>query len=789
MIARILLSVLFMVATLFASAQSSELYKELFLNAGFESSENKEFLGITKVEFEDWTITADFESVIVETEDKVEGKQALKINASKQKENTISQDVFGAIEQPTPYATYELKINYKVLTSVDGGDVKIESFWSGAMSGEMEHDADKLKTGFFSASEWTEKVIETTCPDGANRFTFQVKVPKGAVVLFDNFSFRRKQTTNPEMNIKYTTTHVTADINTSVDYPAVIVEQANLTKPIQVEITGADRQYFTASVTSIPAKDGNTEIIVTYKPTAVGTHSAMLNVEAGDKVDEYTSLYKSVKLTAVCTDPTQKAIIRITPATMENFEVVVGEERKQTLALQSSSCLKPIDVLVTHFEKAGFVVSGSQFPQNIDVNIDIVFKPTSAGEYHSQVVFSSDGAETVILDLTGTAISDPTEPEKFETDFKFDWKNPQKLIYEKFENVSHNNAIQIDKWQNTVVSGKRPWWGFEHKESIESVDILERSAKATSYGYQMPSDGSRAEMWLVTPVLDYKNADGRIFTFRVMGDFMPEKHDTELSVWLIDSIPGDDKPYFSKIDGIGIPATADLNGEWSEIHLNLENQDISDVFCIGFKYDGVIGEDNAVVYYIDDVSWGRTDLPVISHDSVAVRMVAAQSQTAVSGVVTVTAENLSEPVRLSLGGANSSHFEVMSVDDRSNMLSPEGGGFIVGFQSDDLGVHEAYVKLSSRGAADTYIPLVVLCTDKTSLDNVHDDGVLCRISDNVLVVEAAGLSEIYVYDTAGRVISSVYADSDKVSIGMPYSGVYVVKIHTVSGLVVRKVVL
>ena len=35
---------------------------------------------------------------------------------------------------------------------------------------------------------------------------------------------------------------------------------------------------------------------------------------------------------------------------------------------------------------------------------------------------------------------------------------------------------------------------------------------------------------------------------------------------------------------------------------------MADVFHMGFRYIGPNGADGAVTYYIDNVSWGRTDL-------------------------------------------------------------------------------------------------------------------------------------------------------------------------------------
>ena len=45
--------------------------------------------------------------------------------------------------------------------------------------------------------------------------------------------------------------------------------------------------------------------------------------------------------------------------------------------------------------------------------------------------------------------------------------------------------------------------------------------------------------------------------------------------------------------------------------INLENQPNMDIFHMAFRYTSPNGGMGSVAYYIDDVSWGRTDLPEI----------------------------------------------------------------------------------------------------------------------------------------------------------------------------------
>ena len=75
-----------------------------------------------------------------------------------------------------------------------------------------------------------------------------------------------------------------------------------------------------------------------------------------------------------------------------------------------------------------------------------------------------------------------------------------------------------------------------------------------------------------------------------------------------------------------------------------------------------------------------------------------------SAPIEVEGSNLNEPIKLALGGANKDKFELSA-----QLLEPTGGVFNVRF-SGKMGNYEAYVKLSSRGAADKYIFLFASVT-------------------------------------------------------------------------------
>lgn len=743
--------------TVVLQAQSTD-YPELLSNPGFETATTNNFLGTTV--FEDWTMPLG--AAVIESDDKVEGNQALKLNKLTQASNILEQEVFGYDLVPEVGATYELCIVYKVLTTQGGEDVALDAFWNSSRDGQLEQDAEVLRTDWFTASDWTTEKVRTTCPEGATRFYFRVKVKKNVVVLFDNFSFRRVEVEEPlskEPSLSVSQEKlpaVEADINTSVTFPPITVKQANLVSPVQMDVRGAGRAFF--SLSQNQTTEAETQLVITYHPTQTGVHNAMVVFES----ESHPELSLILSVRGICTDPANPPTLTVTPVSLPTFTAVAGKQSTDQLKLGSSGCVDYIYASVRHIDNAGFVVNSTTFIKNMPQDVTVTFHPTKAGYYHSQLLFWSLKTDTVVVDLIGTATAGTDDPATFATVFSWNLSKPSKLLVERFDDVENNFDLQLDGWQNVVCGGERPWWGYLHRDASNAV--VERTAKMTGYRYQLPSEGIRCETWLVTPALDYKHAESRIFTLRVMGDFMFDGNDTRLSLWLVDSVPGD-RLYFRELEGLAIPESPDYNGEWCEYHINLDGQEIEDVFFMAFKYDGMFGQENAVTYYVDDVSWGRTDLPLLQADSAQVVMTAFLNKDAKSGMISVKAANLTEPVKLSLGGNNKSKFQLST-----NTLPPEGGTFFVTFNSDLEGVHEAYLKLSSRGAADVFIPMAVFCKNAAAVGETPLAVFTAYTLGRELYVENAD-TDYTVYDATGRIVYTGHA----VQVTLPSSGGYVVR--------------
>lgn len=361
------------------------------------------------------------------------------------------------------------------------------------------------------------------------------------------------------------------------------------------------------------------------------------------------------------------------------------------------------------------------------------YKPVGARYFRVRLVVSAKNAD-VLFDQFSLIQSghtdpenpdvpvDPVDPETPDTwtqDFNWDMSNPRALLIEPFDAVSHNKPIVLDGWQNVAAADQRPWWGFDASQT----QILEddgKFAKATAYQFGKETTGNW-EMWLVTPPLDFKNAGSKVFTFSVMGQYLPEESaESKLEIYYIDASNPSDIFFDNLTSSFDIPSTSDMNESWRTFFLDLApfSENIPDVFFMAFRFVGPNGNEGAVTYYLDNVSWGRTDLPTISVDVPQIAETAILNEVTIVGQITVSTKNLTVPVKVAIKGANYNKFKLSS-----ETIPAEGGALVVGFQSDQEGVHEAYVELSSSEAATVYIPISVLCQAAEGIEDVQGDHV------------------------------------------------------------------
>lgn len=580
---------------------------ELLENGSFEEySYNAIFATYS---FDDWSFPLGYATPT--TEDKLDGNVAFQANPNVN--SVLDQSVTLTDGEYAAGTLFELKMHYKVLEMPEGASLGIDCYWQPSGSGDADamkqHEAAVLQRAIATevSSDWEELVLTTSKPAGSTYFRVRATVPKSAKVLFDDFSLVRTESAEPYILVSPNKVNaVETTIGNNVVFPTLHIEQGNLTGPTTFELSYTNADQFSLSTSSLAADQSACDLVITYAPKAAGAHIAYLNILN----ESHPLLNQSIKLEGSCTDPSAQPSVTVMPTEVGDFEILVGQEQTKTITIESINCIDYVHLSMSHETGAAFTVDASMLPKNSSREVTIAFRPLEEGAYRStlRIYSGSNEFEAIEVALNGTGIAATPETVDWQTDFVWDESHPLALMNETFDNAEHNKTLLVEGWQNVTAADARPWWGFdESKNSL--FDGNEKYAKATAYQSGKASTGDW-EIWLVTPALDYKNAESKLFAFDVMGEYLPQEGiQAALEVYYIEA--DGTKPLFQDLtSSFSIPQTSDENLTWVTFHLDLAPYaaTMADVFHMGFRYIGPNGADGAVTYYIDNVSWGRTDL-------------------------------------------------------------------------------------------------------------------------------------------------------------------------------------
>lgn len=567
--------------------------------------------------------------------------------------------------------------------------------------------------------------------------------------------FIKEATGEPALNItdEVLFEGTAAPINVATEYVKLKVDAANLPSAVSIYITGTNGKMFSLSTEEIPAGTSTTDVIVTYTPTAVGKHTARINFESADMPE----LNNAFTINTVCIDPANPPTIIVEPMELPQFSAKVGEQQQQTLKVTTKGLPDYGKVKLMGEGEGAFLINNTMLMKEMEQTLTVTFKPKAEGTFTERLEFSALEAETFYVTITGTTTGGADPSDKEGDDLPLTAENPLTLLNENFDNITNNKPVSIEGWKNVAMEGKRAWWGSDADG--------EKTAKVSAYDSSVEiGKATPCEMLLVTPPLDFVNSATKMFTFRVMGNLLTEGMTDLLELCYIDLEGGEMNVFPVELTMPNIP---DLNNEWQEYHLNLEGQDLADVFFMGFRFKSQLGRENSATYYIDDVTYGRDDLPMITPSVTQLAFESTKGATTVSEEITLETLNTTEPITLSLGGPNKSKFELTATT-----LPATGGKFAVKFQSDEIGVHEAYVKVSSRGAADVYIPV--------SVNNKDNSGIVS------ITFEAS--PDVTVYDLSGRAVKTVKECKNyRQAIDGIAAGTYILKAVSKAGVQTTKV--
>lgn len=393
-------------------------------------------------------------------------------------------------------------------------------------------------------------------------------------------------------------TGTAAPINADTRLMRYTVNAVNVPNPVSIYLTGANAAMYSLSTEVIPAGTSTTEVIVTYHPTAIGKHTGRINFDTTPE-----TLATGYMFTNLAYDPDNMPSITLNPSTLPAFTASVGEKQEQEVKVLGANFPDNGSIAVMGEGEGSFIINTTMLSKYGEMVLRVTFQPKKAGTFTERIRFAGAMADTVYMTVTGSTTGElPPPPEKEGDELPLVTDNPLTLMNQNFDSVERNKPLSVEGWKNVAMEGTRAWWGF-------SWDDGNKAAKITAYDSKVESgQGTPAQMMLVTPPLDFVNAESKYVTFRIMGDNLLEDMTDKLEVCYIDVVDGD--MYVEPIQGLEIPVTSDYNNKWVDFVMDLSSQQLSDVFFIGFRFTSTRGCDNSAIYYVDDVTWGRTDVVI-----------------------------------------------------------------------------------------------------------------------------------------------------------------------------------
>ena len=380
----------------------------------------------------------------------------------------------------------------------------------------------------------------------------------------------------------------------TVEVATLHVSTQNMTQPTFFELAGKNTDQFALSQTKIEKGSAETDIVITYTPTEVAVHRAYVLVTC-PSIEDYD---KSIAFSAYAIDEQNPPTITLNPQKLEQFTAKINEKSEQTIEVTTANM--PDYTYVKLKDPGAFLLNNTMLIRNMTNTLKVTFQPKKEGTYSTSIVFSALGMDDVEVAIEGVATGETPDEPKEGVDLVLSEENARSVLDEKFNNIERNKPLDIEGWTNSALKGTRAWWGFSFLD-YDSESPNEKVAKVTPYDSKMET-GTPAQMMLVTPPLDFKNAASKVFTFKVRGDYLKDNQPDLLELCYVDIADG--SLYVQPLAECKMPCTKDESGKWFPYSIDLTGQQLADVFFMAFRFTSTRGCDNTATYYIDDVTYG-----------------------------------------------------------------------------------------------------------------------------------------------------------------------------------------
>ncbi|BBA29085.1 choice-of-anchor J domain-containing protein [Prevotella melaninogenica] len=348
---------------------------------------------------------------------------------------------------------------------------------------------------------------------------------------------------------------------------------------------------------------------------------------------------------------------------------------------------------------------------------------------------SSESVEVQSVTITPNTIDEREAFDKIEEVMLKDADSePLAVLNETFSDLRHTRILGLKGWQNLTVRGERPFYAWKQKNADQSV--VENEVAQISFLKYGVEDRREHESWLISPTLSYKNAQSKDLTFSLMYRNQTTNGEELFGFYIITEKDGKATPYFLDISEY-VPAGVKLESDmWFDYRIDLskvEGLTIEDKFHVAFSYYSPVGGNaTSLNFMLDDVTFGRTDLPELSVDNDFIQFVFRPGQEMTPQPLNIYSNRTTAPVTITLAPSTQKKYFKLS----SEKLPLEGGALAVGFKSNDSKTHAAALLVQTRGAEPIIVKLLAqpITAGISNVAGGDEDALLPVVSGSELTV-------------------------------------------------------
>ena len=346
--------------------------------------------------------------------------------------------------------------------------------------------------------------------------------------------------------------------------------------------------------------------------------------------------------------------------------------------------------------------------------------------------------------------------------------------------LRHTRILGLKDWQNLTIRGERPFYAWQQKNADQSV--VENEVAQISFLKYGVEDRREHESWLISPTLSYKNAQSKDLTFSLMYRNQTTNGEELFGFYIITEKDGKATPYFLDISQY-VPAGVKLEPDmWFDYRIDLskvEGLAIDDKFHVAFSYYSPVGGNaTSLNFMIDDVTFGRTDLPELSVDNDFIQFVFRPGQEMTPQPLNIYSDRTTAPVTITLAPSAQKKYFKLSHEK----LPLEGGSIAVGFKSNDSKTHAAALLVQTRGAEPIIVKLLAqpITAGISNVAGGDDDALLPVVSGSELTIN--GKYQTYqLFSTDGSLLQQG-GYQQRIDLSGVQPKVFVLKLNTDKGV-------